>query len=88
MPFAIWVRVSGFFYQGRALPALAAVPLAFFLLGGLLPVVALFASRTSMRQMGNVNRLAGPVMDGGMVVEEMMPAAQPTLVLDGRSAGK
>ncbi len=40
VPFAIWVRVAGFFYQGRPLAAMAALPVVFLIFLGPLAAAA------------------------------------------------
>ena len=75
-PFALWVRVTGFLYQRRALPALAALPLAFFMLVGLLPALSLGAKSAALPAMANGRDFADGVQFG-MVVEEAMPMAAP-----------
>ncbi len=70
VPLALWVRVSGFFFQRRALPALAAIPLGFLMLVGLLPLLGGAAAP---------RMAAAPEADmfAGRVVEEAMPLAMP-----------
>ncbi len=81
-PFALWVRMTGFLYQGRPLPALAALPLVFLIFLGPIAVAALpSVGNISTRVMGG---FGGPMIEKGLIMDEAipvmaMPAAAPTL---------
>jgi uncharacterized protein YfaS (alpha-2-macroglobulin family) len=69
VPFTLFMRFTGFLWEKRPLPALTALPLAFFMLLGMLPAANLIQPR------GNgFDR--GVVMDGAMQ-REVMPLAAP-----------
>ncbi len=72
---AMWVRVAGYAWAKRPLVAVAGLPLAFFILFGLLPAAGM-ATVGSARTFN-----AGPelmaLQKGGMIVEEAMPVMAP-----------
>ena len=79
-PLVVWVRMAAFWWEKRPLAGLAALPLAFFLLAGLIPASQMGLQGAAVRDMrldgGNV--VGDGMMEKGLAMPEVAMAPAPT----------